>query len=77
MALADVYDALRTERSYKSAMDHAQCREIILAGKRTHFDPDVVEAFLQKHEDFMWISTTMGDSVPPSELEELETVEPQ
>ena len=75
MALADVYDALRSERSYKPALDHEQCREIILAGRAPHFDPEVVDAFLETNEGFLWISTTMGDTVLPSVLEELKSAD--
>ena len=44
--LADVYDALTTKRVYKPAYSHDTAREIILDGKGTQFDPDIVEAFL-------------------------------
>jgi putative two-component system response regulator len=45
MALADVYDALRSNRCYSPAMSHEKSREIIFEGCGSHFDPDVVEAF--------------------------------
>ncbi|MEM9646252.1 MAG: HD domain-containing phosphohydrolase [Planctomycetota bacterium] len=46
VALADVYDALTTNRVYKAAFTHAKARSIILDGHGSHFDPDVVDAFL-------------------------------
>ena len=46
MAMADVYDALRANRVYKPRMSHEDARTIILDGNGTHFDPDVVDAFL-------------------------------
>jgi len=46
MAVADVYDALRSKRVYKPAMTHAQAVAIIEEGSGTQFDPDVVDAFL-------------------------------
>jgi response regulator RpfG family c-di-GMP phosphodiesterase len=49
MAMADVYDALRNPRVYKSAFDHEKTCKIILEGDgRTmpsHFDPAVLKAF--------------------------------
>lgn len=51
VALADIYDALRNPRSYKIAYNHNQTIEIITKGDgRTlpsHFDPDVLNAFLR------------------------------
>src|SRR5690606_12028402 len=44
MALADVYDALISKRVYKPAYTHEQAVAIILEGRGTHFDPDVVDA---------------------------------
>jgi len=52
VALADVYDALTSKRCYKSAFSHEQAREIILENRGTHFDPDVIEAFLKQEQDF-------------------------
>lgn len=45
MAVADVYDALRTERCYKPAFPHEQAAAIIREGKGAHFDPRLVDAF--------------------------------
>ncbi len=52
VALADVYDALTSKRCYKSAFSHEQAREIILENRGSHFDPDVIEAFLKQEPDF-------------------------
>jgi putative two-component system response regulator len=46
VAVADVYDALTTERVYKPAFSHEKARQMIVDGAGSHFDPDVVEAFL-------------------------------
>ena len=45
MAVADVYDALRSKRCYKLGFSHERSCAIILEGSGTHFDPSVVEAF--------------------------------
>ncbi|MDD3484461.1 HD-GYP domain-containing protein, partial [Azovibrio restrictus] len=62
MALADVYDALISRRVYKPAMPHTQAREIILAGSGSHFDPDMVQAFLTLESEFQAIAARYGDS---------------
>jgi len=46
MAVADVYDALISERVYKPAYSHEQAVKIIRDGRGSHFDPDMVYAFL-------------------------------
>jgi putative two-component system response regulator len=47
MAVADVYDALRTTRCYKQAIPHEKAIAIIREGKGTQFAPDVVDVFLE------------------------------
>ncbi len=55
VSLADVYDALTSKRVYKNAFTHIVARSIILEGSGTHFDPDVVDAFLQVENEFIAI----------------------
>lgn len=52
VALADVYDALTSKRVYKDAMTHAQAFAIIVEGRGTQFEPGVVDAFEEIHEEF-------------------------
>jgi len=52
MAIADVYDALVSERPYKKPFPHEQTVEIINKCSGTHFDPKAVEAFLNVTDDF-------------------------
>ena len=61
MALADVYDALISKRVYKPPMPHEEAVRIILAGKGIHFDPDVVDAFLEIQAVFRNIALTYAD----------------
>ena len=56
MALADVYDALRSKRCYKNCMHHDECRKIIKENSGTHFDPVIVQAFLNTEDEFKKIS---------------------
>jgi len=46
MALADVYDALVSERPYKKAFSQEKAKEIILEGRGTQFDPVLTDLFL-------------------------------
>ena len=48
VAIADVYDALSSKRSYKEPWDEARSIEIISQGAGTHFDPELVEIFLNQ-----------------------------
>lgn len=56
MALVDAYDALTSQRIYKAAVSHEKAVAIIEADSGTHFDPDVVAAFLALKEKFREIS---------------------
>jgi len=50
VAVVDTYDALVAERPYKPALPHDEARDVIARGRGTHFDPDVVDAFLACHD---------------------------
>jgi len=56
MAVADVYDALVSERPYKKPFSHEQAMEIIQNDSGKHFDPKIVEAFLNAADDF-WVES--------------------
>ena len=62
MAVADVYDALISRRVYKPPFPHAKALEIIREGRGTHFDPDMVDAFLAIAEEFRAIAERYTDS---------------
>ena len=61
MALADVYDALVSRRVYKKAFSHDTALDIIRAGKGSHFDPDLVEAFEELAWEFKAIAARYQD----------------
>jgi len=58
VALADVYDALTSSRPYKETMSHAEARQWIVSQYETQFDPEVVEAFVAREQDFARISAS-------------------
>ncbi|MBE9504674.1 MAG: HD domain-containing protein, partial [Proteobacteria bacterium] len=66
VALADIYDALRSKRSYKEAFSHEKTLEIILKGNErtnpSHFDPQVVAAFVKREKDFERIFMEFTDN---------------
>lgn len=62
MALADVYDAMISPRRYKSAYPHQQASQMIQEGSGSHFDPEVVRAFLAIEETFRQISQRFADA---------------
>lgn len=51
LAVADVYEALTAERSYKKAMSHEQAYNIITQGAGVQFDPQVVATFQRVHNE--------------------------
>lgn len=62
MAIADVYDALISRRVYKKAFTHEEAIRIITKGDGRvmpeHFDPDVLDVFIEKSDEFMQIALT-------------------
>jgi putative two-component system response regulator len=62
MAIADVYDALISRRVYKDGLSHERAVQIIRDGRGVHFDPDMVDAFLELAEDFRAIATRFADT---------------
>jgi response regulator RpfG family c-di-GMP phosphodiesterase/tRNA A-37 threonylcarbamoyl transferase component Bud32 len=61
VALADVYDALRSRRPYKPALSHSAAVQIILEGSPGQFDPALLEAFQRCHHEFERIYKELGD----------------
>ena len=46
-AVADVFDALTTDRPYKAALSYRSAVDSLANDRGTHFDPDVVDVFLK------------------------------
>ncbi|RFO95646.1 two-component system response regulator [Rhodoferax lacus] len=62
MAVADVYDALISRRVYKDSMPHGKAIAIIKDGRGSHFDPDMVDAFLSIQDEIQAIALRYADS---------------
>jgi len=50
-----------SRRVYKPPFTHSKAVEIITEGKGRHFDPDMVDAFLEIHEEFRQIAIEYAD----------------
>ncbi|EKP0309334.1 two-component system response regulator [Aeromonas veronii] len=61
MAIADVYDALISRRVYKEGMPHEKAVAIIIDGRGSHFDPDLVDAFFAITGQFQDIAQRFAD----------------
>ena len=61
MALADTFDALVSRRVYKPPIPLEQTVTMIVAGSGSHFDPDVVAAFVANRERFAAIHAELAD----------------
>ena len=62
MALADVYDALVSERVYKSGWDHEDAVKEIVSKSGSHFDPLVVDALIEEQPNFQEIAQKYRDN---------------
>lgn len=62
MAVADVYDALISKRVYKDGMSHEDALKIMSEGSGSHFDPDVIAAFLELQAEFQEVAVRYADS---------------
>ncbi|WP_459996016.1 HD domain-containing phosphohydrolase [Marinitoga arctica] len=71
VSLADIYDALRSERSYKEAFSHEKVYKIITEGdervKPTHFHPKILEVFKKYHLEIKEIYDTMSNKISKEE----------
>jgi cyclic di-GMP phosphodiesterase len=58
LAVVDVYDALVAARPYRVPLPHQQAVDAIRAQRGTHFDPDVVDAFVAVEHEIERLSKT-------------------
>jgi putative two-component system response regulator len=62
MAIADVYDALVSKRVYKDPIEHSTATGIIRDERGRHFDPDIVDCFLDHADEFQAIADAHADA---------------
>jgi HD-GYP domain-containing protein (c-di-GMP phosphodiesterase class II) len=60
--LADVYDALTSDRPYKGPVGHVEAREWIVTRYAQQFDPAVVEAFVEREADFQRVNAKVDQA---------------
>ena len=61
VAAVDVFDALICARVYKPPMPYEEAYSIIVSGSGTHFDPDVVDAFIREFDTFKRIADNYAE----------------
>lgn len=61
VAVADVFDALTSERPYKKAWEIDSAKQMLREGAGTHFDPVCVEAFFAEWDSVMEIKNRFMD----------------
>ncbi len=62
VAIADVFDALSSKRVYKEGFSIEKSLVIMKEGKGTHFDPEILELFLNNIDKFLKIKEDFPDS---------------
>ena len=65
VALADVYDALTTERPYKPALSHREAVKIIRSRRGTQFEPLIVDAFMAVEHEFERLQRELASDESP------------
>jgi putative two-component system response regulator len=67
MAVADVFDAMISRRVYKQAMPFERVRDEMAAQRGAHFDPDLLDAFIEGFDDYCEIARRFADVVHTDE----------
>lgn len=62
MAIADVYDALISSKVYKDGVPHDKAVQIIFSERGAHFDPNMVDAFVEIQDEFARIAQRFADT---------------
>ena len=62
MAIADVYDALISNKVYKDGVPHDKAVQVIFGERGAHFDPDMVDAFIEVQDEFAAVAERFADT---------------
>lgn len=68
VAVADVFDALTSERPYKKAWTLDAASDFLRGGSGSHFDPACIDAFFKGWDEVLEIRARYTDAVVPAEL---------
>lgn len=71
VAVSDVYDALTSKRPYKEPLSHEESCSIIMQGRGSQFDPEVVDAFFSREKDIFDTRKNFRDTQLFSRLQQL------
>ncbi|MDR2073100.1 MAG: response regulator [Spirochaetaceae bacterium] len=69
MAVADVYDAVVADRVYRKAMTTQEAYNLIVAGKGSHFDPRIIDAFEVVHADMEKVAKRRSAALETAAME--------
>ncbi|HUG70611.1 MAG TPA: HD domain-containing phosphohydrolase [Pirellulaceae bacterium] len=62
-AVADVFDALSSKRTYKPAFPLKKCFEILEEGRGSHFDPLILDAFFARRDEIVQVQIALADTM--------------
>ena len=62
LAICDVYDALISNKVYKDGVPHDKAVQVIFGERGAHFDPDMVDAFIEMQDEFAAIAERYADT---------------
>jgi len=65
-AVADVFDAITSERPYKPAFSNDEGLRILHDGRGTHFDPELVDVFVERYDEIRHVQQRLRDPINAS-----------
>ena len=71
IAIADTYDAITTTRPYRKAMSSDDAIDIMVAGRGTQFDPEILDAFIKNkiyEKDYIFKDRDKNENINPSRI---------